>query len=226
MHARKPVVHFGDEIAQYPGHSKPSRPPKAPVKPTTATQPIAQSSASSVSTAEPAVEPNPSPDPISSVKSKAFAKGPAKRPTKTPAKASAKVPAKAVAQSLPSIEQLCSQTEQLDIEDDDEEQLTGNDKKGKKKAKAEEKKCLKRLDLQGIMEEVKLPEDVKFDPFDPGHHREPTANIANISAMEPVDFLDLFISPNMYTIIAENTNLYAIAKNMSIAPTKSNTRYW
>ena len=76
------------------------------------------------------------------------------------------------------------------------------------------------------MKEVKLPEDVKFDPFDPGHHREPTANIANISAMEPVNFLDLFIPPNMYAIIAENTNLYAIAKNVSTAPTKSNTRYW
>ena len=104
MHARKPVVHFGDEIAQYPGHSKPSRLPKAPVKPTMATQPIAQSSASSVSIAEPAVEPNPSPDPISSVKLKAFAKGPAKRLTKTPAKASAKVPMKVITQSLPSIE--------------------------------------------------------------------------------------------------------------------------
>ena len=170
MCARKLVVYFGDEIAQCPGYSKPSRLPKAPVKPTTATQPIAQSSASSVSTAEPAVEPNPSPDPISSVKSKAFAKGPAKRLTKTPAKASAKVLTKAVAQSLPSIEQLCSQIEQLDIENDDEEQLTSNDKKRKKKAKAEEKKHLKRLDLQGIMEEVKLPEDVKFDPFDPEHH--------------------------------------------------------
>ena len=170
MHARKPVVHFGNEIAQYSGYSKPSRLPKAPVKPTTATQPIAQSSASSVSTAEPAVEPNPSPDSISSVKLKAFAKGLAKRLMKISAKASAKVLAKAVAQSLPSIKQLCNQTEQLNIEDDDEEQLTGNDKKGKKKAKAEEKKCLKRLVLQGIMEEVKLPEDVKFDPFDPGHH--------------------------------------------------------
>ena len=62
IRARKPVVYFGDEIAQYPGHSKPSRLPKAPVKPTTATQPIAQSSASSVSTAEPAVAPNPSAD--------------------------------------------------------------------------------------------------------------------------------------------------------------------
>ena len=106
MHARKPVVHFGDEIAQYPGHSKPSRPPKASVKPTTATQPIAQSSASSVLTVKPAVEPNSSPDLISSVKLKAFTKGLAKRPTKTPAKVSAKVPAKVITQSLPSIEQL------------------------------------------------------------------------------------------------------------------------
>ena len=170
MHARKPVVYFGDEIVQYPGHSKLSRLPKVSVKPTTATQPIAQSSASSVSIVKPAVEPNPSPDPISSVKSKAFAKSLAKRPTNTPAKAFTKVPAKVVTQSLPSIEQQCSQTEQLDIEDNDEEQLTGNNKKGKKKAKAEEKKCLKRLDLQGIMEKVKLPEDVKFDPFDPGHY--------------------------------------------------------
>ena len=34
MHARKSVVHFGDEITQCPGYSKFSRLPKAPVKPT------------------------------------------------------------------------------------------------------------------------------------------------------------------------------------------------
>ena len=134
--ARKPVVYFGDEIAQCPGHSKSSRLPKAPVKPTTATQLIAQSSASSVSTAEPAVEPNPFPDPISSVKLKAFAKDPAKRPTKTLAKASAKVPMKTVAQSLPSIEQLCSQTEQLNIADDDEEVMI---RRGKRKQRLRRK---------------------------------------------------------------------------------------
>src|SRR5436190_2138556 len=102
--ARKPVVYFGDEIAQCPGHSKSSRLPKAPVKPTTATQPIAQFSASSVLTAEPAVESNPSSDPISSVMLKAFAKGPVKKLMKTPAKDSTKVPVKAVTQSLLSIE--------------------------------------------------------------------------------------------------------------------------
>ena len=38
--------------------------------------------------------------------------------------------------------------------------------------------------------------------------------------------LDLFIPPEMYAIIAENTNLYAISKNAPIARTKSNSRYW
>ena len=74
IRARKPVVYFGDEIAQCPGHSKSSRLPKAPVKPTIVTQPIAQSSASSVSTAKPAVELNHSGDPIPSIESKASAK--------------------------------------------------------------------------------------------------------------------------------------------------------
>ena len=32
---RKPVVHFDDEIAQCPGHSKPFKLPKTPVKLTT-----------------------------------------------------------------------------------------------------------------------------------------------------------------------------------------------
>ena len=74
MRARKPKVHFDDEIAQCSEHSKLSRPPKAPAKLTAPTQPIAQSSASSVSTAKPAVELNHSGDPIPSIESKASAK--------------------------------------------------------------------------------------------------------------------------------------------------------
>ena len=32
---------------------------------------------------------------------------------------------------------------------------------------------LKGLGLEGVMEEARLPKDVQFEPFDPGHPREP-----------------------------------------------------
>jgi hypothetical protein len=38
--------------------------------------------------------------------------------------------------------------------------------------------------------------------------------------------LDLFIPLEMYSTIAENTNLYAIAENALIAPTSMNQQYW
>jgi len=38
--------------------------------------------------------------------------------------------------------------------------------------------------------------------------------------------LDFFIPPEMYTIIAENTNLYVIAYNALIIRTSTNSRYW
>jgi hypothetical protein len=38
--------------------------------------------------------------------------------------------------------------------------------------------------------------------------------------------LDLFIPPEIYTTIAENTNLYAIAHNAPTKPTPTNRRFW
>jgi len=58
---------------------------------------------------------------------------------------------------------LCSQTEELDIEEDP---------KAKKKAKAAEIARLKGLGLEGVMEEARLLKDVQFEPFDPGHPRK------------------------------------------------------
>jgi hypothetical protein len=116
------------------------------------------------------------------------------------------------------VEELCSQTEWLDIEDD---------LKAKKKVKAAEITRLTTLGLQGVMEEVKPLKDVQFEAFDPGEPRESTVNIpSNIDPSDPLELLDLFIPPEIYTTIAENTNLYAIAHNAPIAPTPTNRRYW
>ena len=100
-------------------------------------------------------------------------KGPAK-PTANPLNPSANASAstKPSISTDPSIqdpiEQLCSQTEELDIEEDP---------KAKKKVKAAEIARLTKLGLKGVMEEAKPLKDVQFEPFDPGHHREPKVNI-------------------------------------------------
>jgi hypothetical protein len=118
---------------------------------------------------------------------------------------------------LDPIEQLCSQTEELDIKA----------LKAKKKAKAAEMARLTALGLQGVMEEAKPLKEVQFEAFDPGEPREPKLNIpSNIDSTNPLELLDLFIPPEIYTTIAENTNLYAIAHNAPTAPTPTNRRYW
>jgi hypothetical protein len=125
------------------------------------------------------------------------------------------------APSIPDdiIEQLCTQIEELDIEEEDP--------KAKKKAKAAEIARLTSLGLEGVMEEVKPLKDVQFEPFKPGLYREPKVNIpSNIDQTDPLALLDLFIPPEIYTIIAENTNLYAIAHDAPTKPTPTNRRYW
>jgi hypothetical protein len=67
---------------------------------------------------------------------------------------------------LDPIEQLCSQMEELDIEEDP---------KAKKKAKAVEIARLEGLGLKGVIEEVKPLKDVQFEPLNPRHHREPNS---------------------------------------------------
>jgi hypothetical protein len=94
-------------------------------------------------------------------------------------------------------------------------------------AKSTEIARLSKLGFQGVLEEIKPLKEVEFEPFILGDHREPKVNIpSNIDTTDPLALLDLFIPPEMYAIIAENTNLYAISKNAPIARTKSNSRYW
>jgi hypothetical protein len=115
--------------------------------------------------------------------------------------------------TLDPIEELCSQVEGLDI-------------KAKKKAKAEEIAQLTQLGFQGVMEEAKLPKDVHFEPFKIGDHRDSTLNIpSNIDVGDPLALLDLFIPPKMYDILAENTNLYALAHNAPTTRSPTNSRY-
>jgi hypothetical protein len=117
-----------------------------------------------------------------------------------------------------AVEELGSQLEGLDIEEDP---------KAKKKAKAAEIARLTTLGLQGVMEEAKPLKEVQFEAFDPRDFREPKINIPNsIDPTNPLELLDLFIPPEIYTTIVENTNLYAIAHNAPTAPTSTNRRYW
>jgi hypothetical protein len=112
------------------------------------------------------------------------------------------------------IEELCSQVEELDI-------------KAKKKAKAEEIARLTQLGFQGVMEEAKLPKDVQFEPFKIGDHRDPKLDIpSNIDVGDPLALLDLFISPEIYNMLAENTNLYALAHNAPTTRSPTNSQYW
>ena len=93
--------------------------------------------------------------------------------------------------------------------------------------RAEEIARLSKLSLDSIMEEAKDPKDVLFEPFLPGNSQEPKVNIpTNIDTSSPLALFELFSPPEMFSIIAENTNLYAIAKNASTSRTASNTRYW
>jgi len=85
---------------------------------------------------------------------------------------------------------------------------------------------LNALSLQEIMEEAKPLEELKFEAFDLGDIREPKINIPdNIDSTNPLELLDLFIPPELYSTIADNTNLYAIAHDARTAPTPTNRRY-
>jgi hypothetical protein len=92
--SRKPIVHFDDLIEQSSGLSKPSIAPKALTKPTKpTTKPTAKPTAKP--TTKPTIDPKPTLEP--------------KQSTKQSKKASTK------ASTLDPIEELCTQTEALDI---------------------------------------------------------------------------------------------------------------
>jgi hypothetical protein len=140
------------------------------------------------------------------------------KPTTKPSKSSSTsiIPSNIKPTSLSAIQSLCSGIEGLEI-----------DGKAKKKAKAEEIARLTTLDLKSIMEEAKPPKEVQFEPFDLGDRRDLKPNIpSNVDASDPLALLDLFIPLEMYTIIAKNTNLYAISKDAPTTQTDTNSRYW
>src|SRR5207248_6555352 len=135
------------------------------------------------------------------------------------------------------VELLCNQTKALDIQAlpiiDEEvsgDELLGEDnldKKQKKKVKAEEIARLKSLSLEEIVKMITDSKEVIFSPFSPGVPREPEVNIPNnIDTTDPLALLNLFITPEMYAIIAQNTNLYAIVNNAPTVRTSTNKRYW
>src|SRR5436305_6497959 len=140
-HVRKPIIQFADQIVQ---SAELSEAPEASI---ITTKPSAKLQATAKLTKVPTT------------------KAPAKAPTK--AKAPAKVPAKAKAPApTTDIEQLCDQIEGLNFEEEDAiEPNDASDKKGKKKAKAEEIVRLSKLSFIDIMKEAKDPKDVLFEPF-------------------------------------------------------------
>ena len=73
------------------------------------------------------------------------------------------------------------------------------------------------------MEEAKPLKEVQFEAFNPGELQEPKINIPDsIDLTNPLELLDLFILSEIYTTIAENTNLYTIVHNAPTAPTSTN----
>jgi len=139
---------------------------------------------------------------------------PSKKPTAKPTESAKSIPLTLAPVLIDAIDELCDGIEELDL-------------KAKKKAKADEIGRLSKLGLKKVMEEAKNPKDVHFDPFDPGDTREPKLNIpSNIDVSDPLELLDLFIPSKIYTTIAENTNLYAAAHNVSTTRSSINTRYW
>jgi hypothetical protein len=138
-----------------------------------------------------------------------------------------------------AIQLLCNKAKVLDIQarqiedvKDSQSKQEDNidsivDKKAMKKAKAEEVARLGKLPFEDIVNMISNTTEVIFEPFSSSRPRDAKVNIpSNIDAANPLALLDLFIPPKMYTIIAENTNLYAIANNASIASTSTNRRYW
>jgi len=136
-----------------------------------------------------------------------------------------------------AIQLLCNKTKvlyiqarQIDKEEDrqgEQDNLESvSDKKAKKKAMAEAVARLRKLPFEDIVEIIPDVSGVIFKPFSPDCLRDPKVNIScNIDATDPLALLDLFIPSKMYNIIAENTNLYAIANNAPIALTSTNTQY-
>ena len=196
---RKPVIPF-DEIV------RPSAKPAKPRKPRT--------------TAPKALEPHNDPAPAKSSNNKAIQEDP--------------------------VQLLCKQTQGLDLQASDTDDTTHEaaeeaeavdeaeaieeavnlDLKAKKKVKAKELARLKQLSFNDILKEVPDAKDIEFEPFSPGRTREPECVVPpNIDLTDPLALLDLFIPPAIYTTIAENTNLYAIAKGAATAPTATNSRY-
>src|SRR6266498_3083287 len=113
--SRKPKVHFDDQILQ---SSKPS-------KPSSASKAVIISTKAAISSAKPSTKPSTKPSIEPSTSTELSTEPSTKLSTKPSTKPSTSGP----------IQQLCTQTEELDIEENEE---TASDKKAKKKVKAEE----------------------------------------------------------------------------------------
>src|SRR6266498_4021416 len=94
------------------------------------------------------------------------------------------------------------------VEKSEKELTEANNKLTKKM-----KKAFTGLILKEIQKRIPNRKIVRFKPFDRGYQREPVALIPdNVNPKDPLQLLNLFISPEIYELIARNTNEYAKTK--------------
>ena len=80
--------------------------------------------------------------------------------------------------------------------------------------------------LKDIIEMILDVKNVVFKLFSLGRPRGPKVYIPpNVDATDLLALLYLFIPPEIFTTIVENTNLYAITSNAPTALTSTNKRY-
>jgi len=65
--------------------------------------------------------------------------------------------------------------------------------------------------LQEILDEFGAPEQVQFNPFQPEARREARATLpcSFPSQPQPIDYLSLFLTDDLWQTITKNTNRYA-----------------
>jgi len=110
------------------------------------------------------------------------------------------------------------------VEKSEKELTEANDKLAK-----ELKKVFTSLTLKEIQKRIPNRKKVRFKLFDRDYQREPIALIPNnVDLKDLLQLLNLFISPEIYELIARNINEYAKTKESltTVTVTRSNRRIW
>ena len=111
-----------------------------------------------------------------------------------------------------------------EVEKSEKELIEVNNKLAK-----ELKKVFTSLTLKEIQKRIPDRKKIQFKSFDWDYQREPIALIPNnVDLKDLLQLLNLFISPEIYELIAKNTNKYAKTKESltTIIAIRSNRRIW